>query len=114
MTILTKMKWPGVSRVVAAFAITAGTLPALASDGSAPFGFAWGPVDKIPKPSLALKDVNVTVLLYRRDRLPSGEMPETEVISLDVCKKEGLQQINWASRALSTEEAAARFIQIVA
>jgi hypothetical protein len=67
-------------------------------DGSAPFGLAWlglawGSLDKIPRPSLALKDVNVTVLLYQRERLPS-ELTDTEVILLDVCKKEGLQQIS--------------------
>jgi hypothetical protein len=73
-------------------------------DGSAPFGLAWGPLDKIPRPSLALKDVNVTVLLYQRERLPS-ELTDTGVILLDVCKKEGLQQISWASRSLSTDEA---------
>jgi hypothetical protein len=82
-------------------------------DGSAPFGLAWGPLDKIPSPSLALKDVNVTVLMYRRDRLPS-ELPDTEVILLDVCKKEGLQQISWASRALSTDEAVSKFIRVLA
>ena len=74
---------------------------------------AWGPLDKIPKPSLALKDANVTVLLYRRERLPS-ELTDTEVILLDVCKKEGLQQISWASRSLSTDEAVSKFIRILA
>ena len=41
-------------------------------------------------------------------------MLDTEVVLLDVCKKEGLQQISWASKALSTNEAAARFVQVVA
>src|SRR5712664_1416918 len=101
-------------RSVAMLAIAAATaLPALAFEQSAPFGFAWGPLDKIPKPSLALKDANVTVLLYRRDRLQSNEMPDTEVILLDVCRKEGLQQISWVSRALSTNEATAKFVQVV-
>jgi hypothetical protein len=109
------MSWLILKRTVASFAVAAGTvLPALALDGSAPFGFAWGPLEKIPKPSLALKDANVTVLLYRRDRLQSNEMPDTEVILLDVCRKEGLQQISWASRALSTNEANAKFVQVVA
>ena len=58
-------------------------------DGSAPFGLAWGSLDKIPRPSLALKDVNVTVLLYQRERLPS-ELTDTEVILLDVCRKEDI------------------------
>jgi len=55
----------------------------------------------------------VTVLLYRRERLPS-ELTDTEVILLDVCKKEGLQQISWASRSLSTDEAVSKFIRILA
>lgn len=104
------LKWS-----VALFAVMGvGVIPALAVEPSAPFGFAWGPLDKIPKPSLALKDANITVLLYRRDRLQSGEMPDTEIISLDVCKKEGLQQISWASKALSKDEATAKFVQVVA
>ena len=104
----------GFKRSGAMLAIAAATsFPALAFEQSAPFGFAWGPLDKIPKPSLALKDANVTVLLYRRDRLQSNEMPDTEVILLDVCRKEGLQQISWASKALSANEATAKFVQVV-
>jgi hypothetical protein len=96
-------------------AVAAGTiLPAFAVDVPAPFGFAWGPLDKIPKPSLALKDANVTVLAYRRERLPVNELANTEVVLLDVCKKEGLQQVSWASKALSFEEATAKLAQLVA
>ena len=40
-----------------------------ALDQSAPFGFSWGPVDKVPRPSLAT-DENITRLTYFRDRLP--------------------------------------------
>ena len=100
---------------VTTFAIAAGfVLPASALDDTAPFGFAWGPLDKVPKPSLALKDANVTVLLYRRDRLPVDGMPDTELVLLDVCRKEGLQQISWASKALSANDAVAKFAQVVA
>jgi hypothetical protein len=110
-----KMNWLVLKRSVTVVAVAAGmVLPVWALDGPAPFGFAWGPLDKIPTPSLALKDANVTVLLYRRDRLQSKEMPDTEVILLDVCKKEGLQQISWVSRALSANEAIAQFAQVVA
>lgn len=70
-----------------------------------PFGLAWGPVEKIPRPSLAFKDSNVTVLSFQRERLPADAPPSTEVILIDVCKSEGLQQISWASKALSTDEA---------
>jgi hypothetical protein len=96
-------------------AITAGTLlSAFAADVPAPFGFAWGPLEKIPRPSFALKDANVTVLAYRRDRLPSDELGGTEVVLLDVCKKEGLQQVSWSSIALSPEQATAKLAQLVA
>ena len=101
-------------RYVVVLVLVAGTvIPALAFDGAAPFGFAWGPLDKIPKPSLALRDANVTLLLYRRDRLQISDV-DTDVVSLDVCKTEGLQQISWASKALSKGEATAKFVQIVA
>lgn len=102
-------------RYAVVLALVAGTaIPASALDSAAPFGFVWGPLDKIPKPAFASKDGNVTVLIYRRDLLPGNEMPDTDVVLLDVCKKEGLQQVSWASRALSTSEAAAKFTQIVA
>jgi hypothetical protein len=102
-----------LSATMLVVAVVGAALAATDFDGSAPFGLAWGPLDKIPRPSLALKDVNVTVLLYRRERLPS-ELPDTEVILLDVCKKEGLQQISWASRSLSTDEAVSKFIRVLA
>jgi hypothetical protein len=74
---------------------------ARAADQSAPFGFSWGPVDSVPTPSLASREDNVTLLMYRRDRLPSDELRDTEEIVLEICKKEGLQQIVWISRLLS-------------
>jgi hypothetical protein len=68
-----------------------------ALDESAPFGFSWGPVDKVPRPSLATRDENITRLTYLRDRLPPNELRDTEEIVLEVCKNEGLQQIIWIS-----------------
>jgi hypothetical protein len=109
-----KMRWLALTLSVTMFAAAGTVFAATGFDGPAPFGLAWGPLEKIPRPSLALKDVNVTVLLYRRDRLPSPELPDTEVILLDVCKKEGLQQISWASRPLSTDEAASKFMRVLA
>jgi len=55
---------------------------AAAFDQPAPFGFSWGPVDKVPAPSLATRHDNVTLLIYRGDRLPSDELPGTEEIVL--------------------------------
>jgi hypothetical protein len=73
-----------------------------AFDEPAPFGFSWGPIDKVPTPSLATRHANITLLIYRRDRLPSDELRDAEEIILQVCKTEGLQQIIWISKLLST------------
>jgi len=64
-----------------------------AVDQSAPFGFSWGPVDKVPQSSLATRESNVTQLPCFRDRLPLNEPRNAEEIILEVCKNEGLQQI---------------------
>jgi len=77
---------------------------AYALDDAAPFGFSWGPVDKIPTPSHATRHSNITLLIYRNDRLPSDEIRDTEEIVLQICKTEGLQQIIWISKLLSTSE----------
>src|SRR6516162_8588695 len=71
---------------------------------SAPFGFSWGPIDKIPTPSLATRHDNITLLIYRRDRLPSDQFRYAEEIVLQVCQKEGLQQIVWITKFLSNSE----------
>jgi hypothetical protein len=42
--------------------------------------------------------------MYRRDRLPTNELRDTEEIVLEVCEKEGLQQIVWVSKFLSASE----------
>jgi len=90
------------------------TFSANALDQSAPFGLSWGPVDKVPVPSLATKHDNITLLIYRRDRLPSDELRDTEEIVLQVCEKEGLQQIIWISRSLSTVEEHNKLASILA
>jgi hypothetical protein len=82
------------------------------SDQAAPFGFSWGPVVKVPRPSHATREDNVTLLLYQRDRLP--EVKDTDRIVLEVCKNEGLQQIVWISRFLSEAEEREKFEAIVA
>ena len=74
-----------------------------AFDQPAPFGLSWGPVDTVPRPSSAAREDNVTLLMYRGDRLPS-EARDTEEVVLEICKKEGLQQIVWISRFLSDSE----------
>ena len=100
------------ARLIFAAAITV-MLTGSTRAGDAPFGFAWGPLNNVPKPSAALKDANVTLLVYRRERL-QADMAETEIVVLDVCKAEGLQQISWAGKALPSGEAAVKFAQIVA
>ena len=88
-------------------------LSAGALDQSAPFGFSWGPVDKVPRPSLATRDENITRLTYFRDRLPPN-FRNTEEIVLEVCKNDGLQQIIWISRLLSETEERDRVQAILA
>lgn len=80
------------------------TFSAPAFGQSAPFGLSWGPVDVVPRPSLATREDNVTLLMYRQERLPS-HLRDTEEIVLEICKKEGLQQIVWISRSLTESEA---------
>ena len=83
-----------------------------ALDQSAPFGLSWGPVDKVPGPSFATREDNVTLLMYRGNRLPDGAR-DTEEVVLEVCKKEGLQEIVWISRFLSETEAQAKLDAIL-
>ena len=96
--------WRGTIRVLALIGAGLLSFSASAFDDPAPFGFSWGPLDRVPTPSLATRHDDVTLLIYRRDRLPPNELPRTEEIVLQVCKKEGLQQIIWISRLLSTSE----------
>jgi hypothetical protein len=88
-------------------------LSARALDQPAPFGLSWG-ADKLPNPSLATRHDNITLLIYRDDRLPSGELRDTQEIVLQVCEKEGLQQVIWISRLLSSSEERDRIGSIVA
>ena len=84
-------------------AFITGSLPAGAFGQSAPFGLSWGHVDNVPRPSFATREDNVTLLVYRGDRIPN-EARDAEEIVLEVCKNEGLQQIVWISRFLSSSE----------
>jgi hypothetical protein len=85
-----------------------------AAEPAAPFGFSWGPVQNIPRPSLAAREENITQLIYRRDRLPANELQDTDEIVLEVCKNEGLQQILWFSRSLSASEERGKLDAILA
>jgi hypothetical protein len=84
------------------------SLSADAFGQSPPFGLSWGPVENVPRPSLATREDNVTLLMFRGNRIPR-ELRDTEEIVLEVCKKEGLQQIIWISRFLSDFEAREKF-----
>jgi hypothetical protein len=96
--------WRGTIRFLGVIWVSLSSFSAIAFDEPAPFGFAWGPIDKVPTPSLATRHENITLLIYNRDRLPSDELPGTEEIVLQICKNEGLQQIIWISKLLSTSE----------
>src|SRR5262245_45279380 len=85
-----------------------------AFDPPAPFGFSWGPVGNVPRPSFATREANITQLTYRDDRLPSDELPDTEEIVLEGCKNEVLQHIILISRFLSNAEEQDRSRRILA
>ena len=89
--------WRGTIRVLALIGAGLLSFSASAFDDPAPFGFSWGPLDRVPTPSLATRHDDVTLLIYRRDRLPSEELRDTEEIVLQICKEEGLQQVVWIS-----------------
>ena len=75
----------------------------------APFGFHWGdPLTALPKPSEAVREQNISALLYKRDRVPKN-LGDTEEITLKVCDQEGLQQVIWVSELLSGEDARRKF-----
>ena len=102
----------GTVRLLSVISASLLSLSANAFDNSAPFGFSWGPVDQIPTPSLVTNHGNITLMIYRRDRLPPDELPRTEEIVLQICKNEGLQQIIWISKFLSDSEESTMFKNI--
>lgn len=85
--------------------------PAIAQD--APYGLSWGPVDKIPRPSTAEREANITALVYRGDTLPTGTADTSEIV-LEVCANEGLQSVIWVSRPLSESEGKQKWAAIIA
>ena len=101
----------GTVRLLSLISASLLSLSANASDDSAPFGFSWGPVDRVPTPSLATRHDNITLLIYRDDRLPP-DVPGTQEIVLQICKNEGLQQIIWISKFLSDSEESTMFKNI--
>ena len=85
--------------------------PAFGPNDAAPFGLSWGPIEKIPRPSLQAREANLTLLIYHKDRL--DKFQNTDEIVLEVCKNEGLQQVIWVSRLLSGGEMHERIEAIV-
>ncbi|KQP04919.1 threonyl-trna synthetase [Methylobacterium sp. Leaf456] len=69
------------------------------SVGEGPFGLAWGPVDRIDKPSMVDREANLTGLYYLHDR-PLASGPDTAEVVLVICRNEGLQQVVWVGRPL--------------
>ena len=96
--------WRRSIRLLTLIGVSLLSFSANAFDESAPFGLSWGPVDKIPTPSLVTRHGNITLVIYRHDRLPPDQLPRTEEIVLQVCKNEGLQQIIWISKFLPDSE----------
>lgn len=69
----------------------------------APFGLAWGPIDKIPKPASANREANITTLFYDESSSFVSESKSARVI-LEVCRAEGLQQVITVSPRLPPDE----------
>ena len=88
-----------------------GVRDALAQE--APFGLTWGPMLEVPRPSLAIREGNITALIYLPDRVPAG-IADTEEIVLEVCTSEGLQRAIWVSRPLPLAEAEAKYAAALA
>ena len=105
---LTRIRW-----VCAALAGLPGQGLAEPSGREAPFGFAWGPVSDVPRPSMTLREGNITALVYLADRTPPG-LRDTEEVVLEVCASEGLQHIIWVSRPLPDREAQTKYLAALA
>ena len=106
------LKAKGLGRYVAFAALLLVSVePATAQD--APYGLSWGPVDKIPRPSTAEREANITALVYRGDTLPTGTADTSEIV-LELCANEGLQSVIWVSRPLSESEGRQKWAAIIA
>ena len=89
-------------RPALALAVVAWTGAALAAEptaGEAPFGLAWGAVDRVDAPSMVDREANLTGLYYFHDR-PLASGPDTVEVVLVVCREQGLQQVVWVGRPL--------------
>ncbi|KQP85649.1 threonyl-trna synthetase [Methylobacterium sp. Leaf113] len=89
-------------RPALALTVVAWTGAAMAAEptaGEAPFGLAWGPVDRVDAPSMVDREANLTGLYYFHDR-PLASGPDTVEVVLVVCREQGLQQVVWVGRPL--------------
>ncbi|GLS45876.1 threonyl-trna synthetase [Methylobacterium brachythecii] len=89
-------------RPALALAVVAWTGAAVAAEpaaGEAPFGLAWGAVDRVDAPSMVDREANLTGLYYFHDR-PLASGPDTVEVVLVVCREQGLQQVVWVGRPL--------------
>lgn len=73
----------------------------------APFGFSWGPVERIPKPWTASREANITTLFYDSTSPVAGV--DTDQVIVEICQSEGLQQVIWVSRDLAQDELRRKF-----
>ncbi|GEP01544.1 threonyl-trna synthetase [Methylobacterium haplocladii] len=95
-------RWPFL------IALAASTTMATAEDpivAAAPFGLAWGPVERVDRPSMVDREANLTGLYYFHDR-PLAAGPGTVEVVLVVCREQGLQQVVWVGRPLGAAASA--------
>jgi hypothetical protein len=101
-------------RAALALAMATWTGIAAAADASgdeAPFGLAWGPVDRIAPPSMVDREANLTGLFYFHDK-PLASGADTAEVILVICRDQGLQQVVWVGRPLLDAAAALEWERI--
>ena len=65
---------------------TGAALAAGPTEGEAPFGLAWGPMDRVDTPSMVDREANLTGLYYLHGR-PLASGPDTVEVVLVVCRE---------------------------
>ena len=87
----------------------AGGIPYLVEAAEAPFGFAWSQNrESLPRSSSIVADANIIELVYEGSTL-LPPMKDTQIVTLKVCDRYGLQQVRWVSRIFSLSEGTKKF-----
>ena len=105
---------PWKCAAIAMIVAHAGGVPYLVEAAEAPFGFAWSQKrESLPRSSSMVADANIIELIYEGSTLPPP-MKDTQIVTLKVCDRYGLQQVRWVSRIFSLSEGTTKFLTIYA